>query len=291
MQVYYYLPPLNQFIVETDYREDIQLPYTQIEYNNQFVEGRFNETLQKWEEGASNEELLDAYENQKTLLGTLCDEKNIKYIDEFMLPFDNVGFLHEEEAVYGLRGIKLYKDYSYILPNGEKKLIIRQNYYPINKSLTHLGITKNKRVEIRKTIQFFIDDKYFKTKDINVIEFTLKPSELINPENGELLDVEWSSKKNEDVLFEERKNADGVMKSFNPLLYNWIYSNYGTQYNYYLQTGKSSQLIDVINNDTNPMNLFLLNKLVESTDLVKLIGYMDIYPEITIKQLIFMNLQ
>lgn len=255
-------------------------------YSGSFIKPKFNIQDSVWFESASDEEKESFILSRKTILATICESNNYPYLDEMQIEYDKCGFLTPKEARYGLKGIKLNKDYFF-----ENILVVSQVYETQYENKTHLNFTiENVPVKTIKKIRFYIDENHYKEKIVETLNFDVQPSEA-KDQSGNIVAVTFNSMKLEKYLKQNRQEADVLMKSFNPILYNWLYSAYGSIYTAYLDTGSSSNLKQAFENETNPTNLFILNKVVEESDLAILLGPMEAYPQITVKQLILMNLQ
>lgn len=235
---------------------------------------------------ASEQEIESYFHKKPTLLAVLAGENNYLFIDELQIEYDKCGFLSPGESKYGLKGEKKYKNY---YNNGV--LVVSQVYETIYENKTHEGFTvQNIPIRTIKKIRFYKNETVYKEKLVETLNFDVYPSETLN-QQGQIVAVSFNSMKLEKFLKENRYEADSLMKSFNATLYNWLYAAYGALYTSYLQTGNSAPLVNAFNAETNPTNLFILNKLVEERELRVLLGEMEQYPQITVKELIIMNLQ
>jgi hypothetical protein len=91
--------------------------------------------------------------------------------------------------------------------------------------------------------------------------------------------VGFSSPKMRKSMKEERYAADDYLQSKNPNLYALLYSRYNAQYEFYLKTGKKSNLVTAINGETDPDINAVFNNQVFG------------YEPMTVRELILMNLQ
>jgi hypothetical protein len=235
---------------------------------------------------ASEQEISYYFSKKPTLLAILAGENSYPFMDELQIEYDKCGFLSPGESKYGLKGEKKYKNYY-----NNNVLVVSQIYETIYETKTHEGFTvQDVPVGTIKKIRFYKNATIYKEKLIETLNFDVYPSEALD-EQGQIVDVSFNSMKLEKFLKENRYEADSLMKSFNSTLYNWLYSSYGGLYTAYLQTGNSTPLKLAFQNETNPTNLFILGKLVEEKDLKVLLGEMVQYPQVTVKDLIIMNLQ
>lgn len=286
MELSFYRKSTKEWVCNTAFFENEFLNHTTTIYQGGFIKALFDEANQSWYEGANQEETDVYYQNQKTLLAKICDENSYPYLDETQIEFDKCGFLTPCEAKYGLKGVKLRKDYK-----KDNQIVVSQIYELLTETKSHAGFTiNNVPVSLIKKIRFYITDSYYKEKTVETLTFDVHASEAKN-QNGDIVAVTFNSMKLEKYMKENRHEADVLLKSFNSTLYSWLYSAYGSIYTKYLDTGVSTELVSAFENETNPTNLFILNKIVEEQDLAVLLGPMPVYPQITVKELIIMNLQ
>jgi len=290
-QLYSFYSPINKgFAYTGELDEYAVLPYTDVIYNNDLIRPAFDKVTSTWIETITQEAIDSNKPPEITILETLCILNGIPVQKATEIQYDNLSFLKPKEAVYGLKGEKIYKDYVFVEEDLSETLVVRQLYNTVIEEKTHEGITVDVITGLKKTIQFFKREESPEEKFMYTLDFNVFPISTKNPVTGEDI-VLYSSSKLEEFLENRRYKADNMLKSFNPNLYNWLYSAYGDLYLGYLKTGNSLNLISAFDNETDPTNLSILNKIVEEQFLVILFGVMDVYPEISVKDLIVMNLQ
>lgn len=292
MLVSFYSRINNQFAYTGIVDEYTVLPHTEVVYNFEsgFKKPIFDEVNQVWIEGATPEELIPVPVEEDTILSTLCRKYNIPFLLDTEIQFDNLSFLTAKEAVYGLKGTKLYKDYVYLNENGEEITVIRQQYNVLSEERRLDGLSTQAIVGLNKVILFYKPTQSPKEKVMKTLDFSVFPITTLNPVTGDPMLI-YSSSKLEEFLEGQRYKADNMLKSFNPNLYNWLYFAYGDLYQEYLKTGNSSRLIKAFNTEADQFNISILDKVVEEQFLVMLLGDLPEYPVLKVKELIIMNLQ
>lgn len=282
---------INNRFAYTGYVDDFAvLPYTAVLFDPQsgLLKPIFNQTSQLWEESATYEE-LNPHIEESTILETLCIEHGIPFTKGTEIQYDTLSFLKPKEAVYGLKGAKLYKDYVY-LKEGVETLVIRQVYSEIVEEKRDGDLSTEVITGLNKTILFYKETQSPIEKKMSTLDFNVFPVVTQTPVTGDPL-LLYSSSKLEQYLETQRYKADSMLKSFNPNLYNWLYLAYGDLYQGYLKTGNSSPLKEAFINETDSLNTGILNKVVEEQFLVLLLGQMETYPQLKVRDLIEMNLQ
>ncbi|MEA9414395.1 hypothetical protein [Flavobacterium sp. PL02] len=184
-------------------------------------------------------------EKYQTLANTLTD-----------IPFENLSFLQEREAVYNEKGQKVLK--SYYDKNGKEAIRIVykrivENYLYQGREFTDVFIG------IQKTVHYLDwagEIVYSKKKQF--YEFDLKP---VFAANDNKTIIGFSSKKQRQILKSERYNTDDYLQENIPELYAMLYSIYNSEYNYYLKTGAKNSLIEAMNSEINPEINAALNKI------------------------------
>lgn len=196
------------------------------------------------------------------------------------IAIDNLPFLIEQEPFYNMKGQKAYKSYFAInLKDSSKgKEAVKIVYSRIIGDYTYENITYNDIfLGISKKYQFFDwtgQVAYEKVKQPYL--FNLEPV-FINGGEGAISG--FSSKKQREILREERYCADDYLQAKNPDLYAALYNRYTADYEYYLKTGKKDDLVAAMNAETDPDINQIFNKEVFG------------FEPLTVKQLIIMNLQ
>ncbi len=191
------------------------------------------------------------------------------------ISFNNVDYLTAREPVYDMRGQKVSKSY-YSLKGREA---VRIKYLKIIGDYTHEDVVyENIFTGVQKVIEFIDWAKNVGySKNMQPYYFNLIPT--LDKDTG-LIITGFSSMKQVEILRAERYKADAFLQGFNPALYDVIYDTYEAVYENYLKTGVKDDLVTAINNESNADVNFVLNKIVVGST-----------PEITVKQLIIMNLQ
>lgn len=210
----------------------------------------------------------------KLVLEFYLDRFNTKGDTMSDIAIDNLPFLSEQEPVYDMKGQKISKSYHAL--NGKEAVKII--YGKIIGDYIFENITYNNVfIGLRKKIQFLDfagEVKIEKIKQPYI--FKLEPV-FINGGNGAISG--FLSKKQREILKEERYNADDFLQAKNPELYAALYVSYKELYEYYLKTGKKQELVTAMNAETNPDILQIFNKEVYGAE------------PLTVKELIIMNLQ
>lgn len=201
-------------------------------------------------------------EKYKTMANTVTD-----------ISFDNLSFLTSREPKMNMKGEKVSKSY-YDLKGREAIKIV---YNKIIETYNYNGVDyPNIFIGLSKSIQF-IDwsGAVGWEKRKQPYYFELEPVYI---GDGTTTIVGFSSPKQRKVLKNERYAADDFLQSKNPALYAMLYGNYTTEYESYLRTGDKTNFVDAINNESSTAINGVFDQLVQGT-------------QITIKQLIIMNLQ
>ncbi|MFV8392735.1 hypothetical protein [Flavobacterium sp. LB2P6] len=207
--------------------------------------------------------VLDHFlEKYQTLGNTLSD-----------INFDNLSFFTTKEKIIDMKGQWVSKSYY-----AEKdKEAIRITYEKLYGIYTHNGVEwPNTFLGVCKSIHY-LDwaGEIAYTKNKQPEHFDLQP---VFVGDGTETVVGFSSQKQRQILKTERYNADDYLQAKNPNLYALLYARYTQQYDYYLKTGKKTNLVAAINGETDANINAMFNNLVFGT-------------EITVKNLILMNLQ
>jgi hypothetical protein len=189
------------------------------------------------------------------------------------IEFSNLPFLKESEPIYNMKGQKMSKSYYDV----KGKEAIRIVYDRVFGDHTYNDVVyQNVFIGLKKTIHYLDwagEIAYSKVKQF--YEFNLEP----NFDDGNVIPVGFSSKRQRAFLKQERYNADDFLQSKNPELYAMLYGTYTSQYEFYLKTGKSQKLINALNAETSVQINSALNRIVDGFD------------TLTVKELIIMNLQ
>lgn len=190
------------------------------------------------------------------------------------IAIDNLSFLTEQEPIYDMKGQKVSK--SYLALNG--KIAVKIVYERIIGDYVFEGNTYNDVfLGIGKKYQFFDwAGNMAHQKKKQPYTFNLEPI-FINGGGGTISG--FSSKKQREILREERYCADDYLQAKNPDLYSTLYANYKELYESYLKTGKKTDLVLAITNETNPV----LNQIFDK----EVYGF----EPLTVRELILMNLQ
>ncbi|MFE3849072.1 hypothetical protein ACFX5D_13955 [Flavobacterium sp. LB3P45] len=207
--------------------------------------------------------VLDHFlEKFQTLGNTLTD-----------LNFDNLSFFTTKEKIIDMKGQWVSKSY-YAEKDKEAIRITYDKLYGIH---THNGVAwPNTFIGVGKSIHYLDwagEIAYTKNKQPEY--FDLQP---VFVGDGTETVVGFSSQKQRQILKTERYNADDYLQAKNPNLYALLYARYTQHYDYYLKTGKKTNLVTAINGETDPDINAVFNNLVFGTD-------------ITVRELILMNLQ
>jgi hypothetical protein len=207
--------------------------------------------------------VLDYYlEKYQTLGNTLTD-----------IDFGNLSFLQEREPIYNMKGQKVSKSYY----DQKGKEAVRITYDSVFGDYIHDNtVYPNTFLGLQKTVNYLDwagEIAYSKKKQF--YSFDLQP---IYVGDGTETIVGFSSQKLIETLKNERYKADGYLQAKNPSLYAILYGRYTANYEFYLKTGKKTALVNAINSEMDVKINAVFNNLVYGT-------------EITVKQLIFMNLQ
>lgn len=210
----------------------------------------------------------------KLVLQEYLDRFNTKFDTISDIAIDNLPFLVEREPVYDMKGQKSSKSYY----DKKGREAIRIVYERIVGDYVHEGITyPNTFLGIGKKYLFMDwagEVGYEKVKQ--PYSFNLEPV-FINGGGGTISG--FSSKKQREILKEERYCADDYLQAKNPDLYAILYANYTSLYEYYLKTGKKTDLVTAIETETDPV----LNQIFDK----EVYGF----EPLTVRQLIIMNLQ
>jgi hypothetical protein len=202
-------------------------------------------------------------EKFQTLSNTLTD-----------IDFEKLSFLQEREAIYNMKGQKVSKSYYDI----KGKEAIRLTYDRIINDYTYQDIVyPDVFIGVQKTVHYLDwagEIAYSKKKQFYA--FDLQP---VFVGDGSETVVGFSSQKQRQILKSERFSADDYLQAWNPNIYAELYNQYQDLYTCYLRTGLKDDFVHALNAETNPAYLELLNKEVFG------------YEQMTIKELIIMNLQ
>jgi hypothetical protein len=188
--------------------------------------------------------------------------------------FSSISWLNEREPVYNMKGEKVSKSYYF----ENKKEAIRIEYSKIVGDYQYNGVVyPNVYLGLRKTMNWidWVGDKA-QVKEMQPYYFTLEP--VFKADGTETL-TGFSSPKMRSVLREERFKADDYLQAKNIELYTLLNTAYTAEYSNYMKTGNSSSFVNAVNAETNTEVLNALNTEVFG------------YEPMTVKELIFMNLQ
>lgn len=202
------------------------------------------------------------------------DKFKIKYDSLWSVAIDNLSFLSEQEPFYNMKGQKASK--SYFAPN--RKEAVRIVYGRIiGDHIFEGNIYPNIFLGISEKHQFLdwagnVANEKAQQPEI----FSLEPI-FINGGGGAISG--FSSKKQREILKEERFCADDYLQAKNPALYATLYNRYTGDYEYYLKTGIKDFLVLAMNSEMNAEINQIFNKEVYG------------FEPMTVKELIIMNLQ
>jgi hypothetical protein len=188
--------------------------------------------------------------------------------------FSSISWLNEREPVYNMKGEKVSKSYYY----ENTKEAIRIVYGKIFGDFEYNGVVyPNIYLGWKKTMNW-IDwaGEKAQVKEMQPYYFTLEP--VFKADGTETL-TGFSSPKMRSVLREERFKADDYLQAKNIALYTLLNTAYTAEYSNYMKTGNSSSFVNAVNAETNTEVLNALNTEVFG------------YEPMTVKELIFMNLQ
>ena len=210
----------------------------------------------------------------KLVLQEYLDKYNTRCDTISDIAIDNLPFLVEREPVYDMKGQKSSKSYY----DKKGREAIRIVYNRIVGDYVYEGATyPNTFLGISKKYQFMNwagEVGYEKVKQ--PYTFNLEPV-FINGGGGAISG--FSSKKQREILKDERYCADDYLQAKNPDLYAILYASYTELYEYYLKTGKKTDLVNAIEAETDPTLNQIFDKEVFGAE------------PLTVKELIIMNLQ
>lgn len=187
--------------------------------------------------------------------------------------FDNLSFFTAKEKIIDMKGQWVSKSYY----AEKEKEAVRITYEKIFGIYTYVGVEyPNTFLGVGKSIHYLDwagEIAYSKNKQPEY--FNLEPVFI---GDGTETVVGFSSRKQRQILKDERRSADDYLQSKNPSLYALLYGRYTATYDFYLKTGKKADLVTAINAETDVNINAVFNNNVFGTD-------------ITVKQLILINLQ
>ena len=188
--------------------------------------------------------------------------------------FSSFSWLNEREPVSNMKGEKVSKSYYF----ENKREAIRIEYFKIVGDYVYNGITYPNTYLGWKKDMCWIDwaGEVGYKKPMQPYYFNLEP--VFVGDSTETV-VGFSSSKMRKSMKDERYAADDYLQSKNPNLYALLYSRYTSHYEFYLKTGKKSNLVTAINSETNPD----INAVFD----IEVFGY----EPMTVRELILMNLQ
>lgn len=187
--------------------------------------------------------------------------------------FSKFSWLNEREPVSNMKGEKVSKSYYF----ENKKEAIRIEYSKIVGDYLYNDIVyPNTYLGWRKDMSWidWAGEIGYK-KAMQPYYFNLEP---VFVGDGTETIIGFSSPKMRKSMKEERYAADDYLQSKNPNLYALLYGRYTAQYEFYLKTGKKANLVTAINGEDDADIIAVFENLVFGT-------------EITVKELILMNLQ
>ncbi len=188
--------------------------------------------------------------------------------------FDNLPFLSRQEPLFNAKGQRVSKSYF----DTKGKEVIRITYDRIIGDHVFQGQTYNDVfLGISRRIIYldWAGEEAF-SKQAQEYRFKLIPV-FVGDGTGTL--TGFSSPKMEEILKQERIEADNFLKANNKSIYILLYRNYADEYNYYVKTGDKSDLLEAFDNETNPAILTVFGHFVYGSE------------TLTIKDLILENLQ
>ena len=210
----------------------------------------------------------------KLVIDHIVEERGINLSTLTDKDFSNFSWLNEREPVSNMKGEKVSKSYYF----ENKKEAIRIEYYKIVGDHQYNGIMYPTVYLGWRKDMCWIDwaGLVGNRKPMQPYYFTLEP---VFVGDGTETVVGFSSPKMRKSMKEERYAADDYLQSKNPNLYALLYSRYNAQYEFYLKTGKKSNLVTAINGETDPDINAVFNNQVFG------------YEPMTVRELILMNLQ
>lgn len=249
-------------------------------YEGSFIKPMWN-GIDYYEAATSEEiELFNQTQIDKspTLVALYASEIGYSVNREIDIQIDQLEIFTPKEKVYHLLGYPLFKEYF-----KDDVCVCRLEYQKVYEDKTHEGITKNEFVGTKTVFKFYKDEakQHFITKEKQTKTFALVPT-TIHDENDNVIDVLWSSADREGLLRAERYKSEQVMKSFNPKLYQLFAALWNDLYMIYKETGENTELINSIQSHPLPK----LDEEVEDDDKAIVFGQMEVYPPLTIRQLI-----
>jgi len=187
--------------------------------------------------------------------------------------FSKLSWLNEREPVSNMKGEKVSKSYYF----ENTKEAIRIEYFKIIGDYTYNGVVYPDTYLGWRKDMLWLDwaGEVGYKKAMQPYYFNLEP---VFVGDGTETVVGFSSPKMRKSMKEERYAADDYLQSKNPNLYALLYGRYTSQYEFYLKTGKKADLVTAINGEANADIIAVFENLVFGT-------------EITVKELILMNLQ
>lgn len=169
------------------------------------------------------------------------------------VPFDELSFLQEREAVTTSKGVREYKSRYY--KNKEVLRICYLKHFATYKDIENVFIGTSKKI-----LYYDENGNVVKQKKKDLYKFSLDP---VNDLQSNI--VGYTSLKGEKILKNERSLAELKLKSQNPIMYNIVYTAYKSLIEDWKATGDSTALISAIDNETGTTLLEVFSKVVEGT--------------------------
>jgi hypothetical protein len=210
----------------------------------------------------------------KLVIDHIVEERGINLSTLTDKDFSNFSWLNEREPVSNMKGEKVSKSYYF----ENKKEAIRIEYYKILGDYEYNGVVYPNTYLGWKKDMCWMDwaGLVGNRKPMQPYYFNLEPVFI---GDGTETVVGFSSPKMRKSMKEERYAADDYLQSKNPNLYALLYGRYTAQYEFYLKTGKKSNLVTAINTEADPdINAVFDNEVFG-------------YEPMTVRELILMNLQ
>lgn len=210
----------------------------------------------------------------KLVIDHIAEERGINLNTLTDKDFSNFSWLNEREPISNMKGEKVSKSYYF----DNKKEAIRIEYYKIVGDYEYNGVTYPNTYLGWKKDMCWIDwaGEVGYTKSMQAYYFNLEPVFI---GDGTETVVGFSSPKMRKSMKEERYAADDYLQSKNPNLYALLYGRYTSQYEFYLKTGKKSNLVTAINTEADADINTVFDNFVFG------------YEPMTVRELILMNLQ
>jgi len=188
--------------------------------------------------------------------------------------YSQFSWLNQREPVYNMKGEKVSKSYYF----ENRKEAIRHRYFKIIGDYEYNGLLYYNVYLGWREDKCWIDwsGEIGYVKPMQPYYFELEP---VFVGDGNQTIIGFSSPKMRKSMKEERYAADDYLQSKNPNLYALLYGRYTSQYEFYLKTGKKSNLVTAINGEADADINAVFNNEVFG------------YEPMTVRELILMNLQ